>query len=101
MITVIVNFPLPDGMSTEEFKLRMMKSVPMYQAIPGLLRKSYICDGKRRVGGGAYTFESQAQAEACFSEGFVKGVTATYGKPEISYFDTLVYIDNENKIVRE
>jgi hypothetical protein len=99
MVTVIVNFPLPQGMSLEDFKSQMEKSVPRYQAMPGLLRKSYICDAERRIGGGAYTFESRAQAEACFSEGFVKGVTAAYGKPDIRYFDTLLQVDNENKVV--
>lgn len=99
MVTVIVNFPLPNGMSLEEFNSRMTQSVPRYQAMPGLIRKSYIVDAKSRVGGGAYTFESREQAEACFSEAFVKAVTAAYGKPEIRYFDTLIQIDNERKVV--
>jgi hypothetical protein len=99
MVTVIVNFPLPDGMSLEQFNEQMVKSVPRYQAMPGLIRKSYIVDPKSRVGGGAYTFESRAHAEACFSEGFIKGVTEWYGKPDIRYFDTLIQVDNQHKLV--
>lgn len=101
MITVVVNFPLPEGMALDEFKTRMMKSVPRYQAIAGLVRKNYLYDGKRHVGGGAYTFESRAQAEACFSEEFVKAVTAAYGKPEITYFETPILVDNETRVVKE
>ena len=98
MVTVIVNFPIPDGMSLQEFKSQMERSVPRYQAMPGLIRKSYLCDGERRIGGGAYTFESREKAEACFSEGFIKGVTAAYGKPDIRYFDTMIQVDNESKV---
>lgn len=101
MITVVVNFPLPEGMSLEEYKSRMMKSVPRYQAVPGLVRKNYLYDEERRVGGGAYTFETRAQAEQCFSEEFVKAVSAAYGKPEVSYFETPIFIDNEHKVVKE
>jgi hypothetical protein len=101
MITVVVNFPVPEGMSLDEFKSRMLKTVPRYQAIPGLVRKNYLYDGQRHVGGGAYTFESRAQAEACFSEEFVKAVSAAYGKPEISYFETPIVVDNEQKVVKD
>lgn len=101
MITVVVNFPLPQDMSLNEFKSRMSKSVPRYQSVPGLVRKNYLYDGKRHVGGGAYTFESREEAEGCFSEEFIKGVTAAYGKPEISYFETPIFIDNEHKVVQE
>lgn len=99
MVTVIVNFPLPDGMSLEEFNSRMKRSVPQFQSMPGLVRKSYIVDAKTRVGGGAYTFASRQEAEAYFSDAFVKAVTAAYGKPDIRYFDTLIQIDNEHKVV--
>jgi len=101
MITVVVNFPIPEGMSLNDFKSRMMGSVPRYQAMPGLLRKNYMYDGKRHVGGGAYTFETKALAESCFSAEFVKAVTAAYGKPEISYFETPILVDNESKVVKE
>ena len=42
MITVVVNFPIPEGMSLNDFKSRMMGSVARYQAMPGLLRKNYM-----------------------------------------------------------
>lgn len=99
MVTVIVNFPIPAGLSLEDFNAQMLKSVPKYQAMPGLVRKSYIIDSKNRVAGGAYSFESREHAEACFTEDFIKGVTATYGKPDIRYFNTLIELDNQRKVV--
>ncbi|HZM36599.1 MAG TPA: YdhR family protein [Burkholderiales bacterium] len=99
MVTVIVNFPIPTGLSLEDFNAQMIKSVPKYQAMPGLVRKSYIVDAKNRVAGGAYSFASREHADACFSEDFIKGVTDTYGKPDIRFFDTLIEVDNQRQVV--
>jgi hypothetical protein len=88
-------------MSLSDFKSRMMATVPRYQAMPGLLRKNYIYDGARHIGGAAYTFDTRAHAEAAFPEEFVKIVTERYGKPEISHFETPVVIDNAAGTVTE
>lgn len=101
MIVAVVNFPLPAAMSLSEYKSKMLQTVPRYQDMPGLLRKNYIYDGNRHLGGAVYVFETKAHADACFSEEFVKRVTAGYGAPEIRYFDTPVLIDNEKKTVSE
>ncbi len=101
MITVIASFPLPEGLSLGDFKGRMMPTVPKYREVDGLLRKNYLYDGERGVGGGVYTFETRAQAETCFNDEWITRVTTHYGKPEISYFETPIAIDNAHKEVNE
>lgn len=101
MIIALVNFPLPASMSFAEYQAKMLATVPRYQGIPGLLRKSYIFDGTRNLGGAVYTFQSREDAEACFSEDFVQRITAAYGKPDIRYFESPILIDNEKKVVME
>ncbi len=101
MIVAVVNFPLPQGMSFDVYKAKMMETVPRYQGTEGLVRKNYIYDGDRRLGGAVYIFKSRANAEACFSEEWVKRVTAGYGKPDIRYFETPILIDNESRSVRD
>jgi len=93
MIIVVVNFPLPETMSATEYRARIKETVPRFAAMPGLRRKNYLSDGARRLGGGVYTFDSRANAQACFSEDFVKRVTAAYGPPDIRYFETPILID--------
>jgi hypothetical protein len=44
-------------------------------------------------------FESREHADACLSEDFIKGVTDTYGKPDIRFFDTLIEVDNQRQVV--
>jgi len=101
MIIVIVNFPLPPRMSFANYKAKMMETVPRYKGMAGLLRKNYIYDGARHLGGAVYTFESRLHAEACFSEEFVQRVTTAYGAPDIRYFETPILIDNEKNTVIE
>ena len=98
MITVVVNFPLPDDMTLEQFKERMLETVPTYQAVPGLVRKNYLFDDAHRVGGGAYTFATRE--EACFSVEFIERVTNRFGAPVINYFDTPIVVDNEYGVVK-
>ena len=88
-------------MSAAEYKSRMLQTVPRYRETPGLLRKNYLYDGERRLGGGVYVFDSQEHAQACFSEEFIKRVSAAYGKPEIHFFETPILIDNQAKTVSE
>ena len=100
MITVVVNFPLSDEMTLEQFKERMLGTVPTYQAVPGLLRKNYLYDEKRSVGGGVYTFSSREEAEACFSLEFIERVTKRFGAPEVNYYETPILVDNEHDVVK-
>ena len=53
MITAIVRFQLPKGMTLEDAKSVYAKSAPNYQGAPGLIRKYYLF-GQDQVGGGVY-----------------------------------------------
>jgi hypothetical protein len=53
MITAIVRFPLPQGISLEDVKTVYEHSVPQFREAPGLLRKYYLHSADR-TGGGVY-----------------------------------------------
>jgi hypothetical protein len=101
MIIAIVNFPLPKSMSRDEFYALMVQTVPRFRGKRGLRRKHYLYDAERHFGGGVYLFTSRADADACFSESFVRQVTAAFGPPEIRYVDALLVIDNEADTVTD
>jgi hypothetical protein len=42
MITAIVRFPLPHGMSPDDVKAAYEHSEPQFQGAPGLVRKYYL-----------------------------------------------------------
>lgn len=52
MVNVVVNFPLPEGTSLDDFKGAAGPMIPRYQGVPGLLRKNFLYDGQGSVGGG-------------------------------------------------
>ena len=58
MITEIVLFRLPDGMSREEAIAKYRLSVPGWRANPDLIRKTFLFDEKSRRGGAVYNWKS-------------------------------------------
>jgi hypothetical protein len=85
MIVAIVNFRLPPA-----------ESAPKYRAIKGLVRKYYLWDGDRRIGGGVYLWESRAAADAVYTAEWKDSIRQRYGAaPDITFFDAPVIVDNE------
>ena len=100
MITVVVKFPIPTEISPETYKEKMVATVPKYQNIPGLMRKNYIFDKNLQIGGAVYNFENLEDAKTCFNEDFIERVSTNFGKPDISYFNTLIEVDNLSNTVK-
>ena len=94
MITAIVRFRLPKGMTLEDAKSIHQKSTPNYQGAPGLIRKYYLF-GQDQIGGGVYLWQSREAAEKMYSSAWKKMITERYGAPpEIHYYETPVIVDN-------
>ncbi|GEO17717.1 monooxygenase [Microvirga aerophila] len=94
MITAIVRFPLPHGLSPEEVKSAYEHSAPQFRGAPGLIRKYYL-HGADRTGGGVYLWESREAAERVYSDAWRQRIADRFGaQPEIEYFDTPLVIDN-------
>ena len=58
MITEIVLFRLPDGMTREDAIAKYRLSVPGWRANPDLIRKTFLFDETTRRGGGVYNWKS-------------------------------------------
>ena len=97
MITEIVTFTIPDGMSREEVIALYEKSAPQWQANAELLRKNYLYDGDTGRGGGIYTWKTKAAALEGHGEAFRERIRASFGcEPEFAYYDTPIVVDNEH-----
>ena len=95
MITEIVTFKLPDGMTREEAAANFEKTAPGWRANPDLIRKNYLVDAKNGVGGGVYLWRERAHAEKWHGEEFRKKVKEIYGsEPKSQFFDTPIVVDN-------
>jgi len=94
MVIVSVNFKLSNDVSRSDLKSKFLETAPMYQTTVGLIRKNYLYDEERHVGGGIYLFDSMANAKAWFDEERVAWLAERYSDPMIHFFDSPVVVDN-------
>ena len=101
MITVIVEFKLPQPISNHQAREIFLSTAPRYQGMPGLIRKYYFLAPDGIKAGGIYLWRSREDADNLYTDewkGFVRG---KYGSdPTLSYLETPVVVDNVlNKII--
>ncbi len=96
MITAIVNFHLPEGIDATKAAELFKGSAPKYRGMKGLVRKYYLFDGEKRIGGGVYLWKTKEDAEAVYTPQWRAYIAERYGAPpDIRYFETAVVVDNE------
>ncbi|MDQ2095467.1 monooxygenase [Rhodalgimonas zhirmunskyi] len=103
MITAVVQFPLAEGTTLAEAQAIFESTAPRYLGLAGLIRKNYLFDPETCVGGGCYTFENRAAAEALYNDAWRALIREKYGAdPEVRFFETPVMVDNvSNEIITE
>ncbi len=96
MITEVVLFDLPKGMTREQVIANYRESAPGWRANPDLIRKNYLYDAANGQGGGVYLWKDIAAAKRWHGDDFRKRMVERYGsEPVIRYYETAVVIDNE------
>jgi hypothetical protein len=92
-VTTLVVVKTPTGVTRSMIEAGFVKAAPMYQKVPGLLRKYFTVNDNGF--GGMYLWESRAAADAWYSPEWRARSKATYGvEPEVTYFDSPLQIDN-------
>ncbi len=96
MIVAIVNFRLPADVTADQARKLYAESAPRYRTMQGLVRKYYLWDAEKHIGGGVYLWESRAAADAVYSAEWKASIRQRYGaEPVITFFDAPVIVDNE------
>lgn len=103
MITVIVEFTLPEKISTEKAREIFLSTAPKYKGIPGLLRKYYFLSLDGTKSGGIYLWNSHEDAEQVYTEEWKVFVRGKYGtEPSLTFLDCPVVVDNiSNEILSD
>jgi heme-degrading monooxygenase HmoA len=94
-VATVVQITLPAGVSQDKLLAGFKASVPIYQQVPGLLRKSFITsgDGAQRQFGGVYLWRDEASAQAFFNSAWHERVRSSYGTTaSIEWFDTPILL---------
>lgn len=95
MITEIVVFDLPDGMTRDDVVANYRRSAPTWRANPDLIRKNYLVDAETRKAGGVYLWHSIDAAKRARDDAWLDRVRRTYGsEPVVQYFATPLVVDN-------
>jgi hypothetical protein len=83
MISEIVLFRLPDGMSRADAMTKYRARVPMWQANPDLIHKTFLFDEKSRRGGGVYLWKNIEAAKKAHGAAFEEAIQSIFGsRPE-------------------
>jgi hypothetical protein len=100
MITEIVLWRLPDGMSKEDIVTKFRASVPTWQAKSDLIHKAFLFDEQSGRVGGVYLWKNIEAAKEAHGPDFQDRIRSTFGAaPEFQYFETPIVIDNSAKQV--
>jgi len=97
MITEIITFKLRPGMTREDVVAAYRKTAPMWRANPDCIRKSYLYDGERHLGGGAYLWKNLEAAKKAHGDAWRRMIDDLYGSGDqivITYFETPIVADN-------
>lgn len=95
MITELVLFDLPPGITREQVVAGMRATADAWRANTELVRKNYLYDAARGQAGGAYLWPSVEAAQRGHNDAWRARIKAMYGsEPVIRYFDTPLIVDN-------
>lgn len=95
MISELVSFALPAGMSREEVIEGMREVAPNWRRNPDLIRKTFLYDPANSRTGALYLWKHRAAAEAAHDAAWRQRVCDRYGSvPTLQYFETPLVVDN-------
>ena len=94
MIVAIVTYR-PEGLSAAEVDQRFQASIPVFSAMPGLIRKYFCFDEAKGQGTSVYLWESREAAERCYgAPAFLDRFRASCGcVPAIEYLPAKLVVD--------
>ena len=95
MITEVITFGIPDGMTREEVVANFRRSAPGWRANPDLIRKNSLYDAETRRAGGVYLWRSMEAARRARDAAWLDRVRRTYGsEPTVQHFETPLVAEN-------
>jgi hypothetical protein len=97
MISEVVTFKLRAGMTRAEVVAMYRKTSSIWRNNPDCIRKCYLFDGEKHLGGGAYLWKNIEAAKMAHGEEWRRMINDLYGSEDqisITYFETPIVADN-------
>ena len=100
MITEIVTFELPRGITREEVFSTYEKTAPTWSENPDLIRHDQSSDAVKSIAGGVYLWRDRADAERWHGPEFREKIRRLYGaEPHSVFFETPLVVDNTAGVI--
>ena len=94
-VVTLVEIPTPAGVTREKLNAEFAAAVPLYQKIPGLLRKHFTVTST--AFGGVYVWKDEASAKNWLNTAWHERVRKTYGQDaKIEWFDAPILLPTQN-----
>lgn len=101
MITEIVSFNIPKGTSRAQVLKDAKTTIDRWRGFPGLVRKYYVMQDAETAMG-IYLWESLEAAKTGHDSIWLDKAEARWGnRPKISYYDTVMELDNRHDEIIE
>lgn len=95
MITEIVTFDLPKGITRADTMDKYRQTAPAWSQNTDLVQKHYFFDEARSLGGGVYIWKTMQAAEKWHGKEYMQKIRDLYGSDvTMRRFDTLLVVDN-------
>ena len=97
MISEVITFKLRPGMTRAEVVATYRKTSSIWRDNPDCIRKCYLYDGERHLGGGAYLWKNLEAAKRAHGEAWRRMINDLYGSEDqisITYIETPIVADN-------
>ena len=100
MISEIVLFRLPDGMSRKDAMAKYRARIPVWQGNQDLIHKAFLYDETTKRGGGVYLWKNIEAAKRSHGTAYQEAIRSVFGSnPEFQYFEAPIVVDNAAKQV--
>ena len=101
MITAIVEFKLPQPISSQKAREIFLGTADRYKGMTGLIRKYYFITADGATAGGVYLWKTKEDADRLYTDEWKAFVRGKYGSdPTLKYLETPVVVDNvSNEII--
>lgn len=94
-VVTLVEIPTPAGVTRERLNAEFAAAMPLYQKIPGLLRKHFTVTSN--AFGGVYVWKDEASAKNWFNTAWHERVRKTYGQDaKIEWFDAPILLPTQS-----
>lgn len=94
MIISITRFSLPHGSDLDQLRARFYAAAPLFEDVPGLLRKHFLIADDGRTAGGVYVWEDRESASAFLTAVVAPLIFEKFGvELTIEYFESPLAVE--------